>query len=39
MISLSATEINLTIIIDGDRLGDAMRALHAEFFDRTPEAA
>jgi len=34
MISLSATEINLTIIIDGDRLGDAMRALHAEFFDR-----
>ncbi|HKV49634.1 MAG TPA: aspartate kinase, partial [Gemmatimonadaceae bacterium] len=39
MISLSATEINLTIIIDGDRLGDAMRALHAEFFDRPPEAA
>lgn len=38
MISLSATEINLTIIIDGDRLGDAMRALHAEFFDG-PEAA
>ncbi len=38
MISLSATEINLTIIIDGDRLGDAMRALHAEFFDR-PEPA
>jgi aspartate kinase len=39
MISLSATEINLTIIIDGDRLGDAMCALHAEFFDRPPEAA
>lgn len=38
MISLSATEINLTILIDGDRLGDAMRALHAEFFDR-PEPA
>ena len=38
MISLSATEINLTIIIDGNRLGEAMRALHAEFFDR-PEAA
>jgi aspartate kinase len=38
MISLSATEINLTIIIDGDRLGEAMRALHAEFFER-PEAA
>jgi len=32
------TEINLTIIIDGDRLGEAMRALHAEFFER-PEAA
>ncbi|HEX5179936.1 MAG TPA: lysine-sensitive aspartokinase 3 [Gemmatimonadaceae bacterium] len=39
MISLSATEINLTIIIDAERLGDAMRALHAEFFDRRPEAA
>ena len=39
MISLSATEINLTIIIDADRLGDAMRALHSEFFDRRPEAA
>ena len=39
MISLSATEINLTIIIDGDRLADAMRALHAEFFDRASEAA
>ena len=39
MISLSATEINLTIIIDGDRLGDAMRALHAEFFERRTEAA
>lgn len=39
MVSLSATEINLTIIIDGERLGDAMRALHAEFFDRPTEAA
>ncbi|HEY7878769.1 MAG TPA: aspartate kinase, partial [Gemmatimonadaceae bacterium] len=36
MISLSATEINLTIIIDGDRLVDAMRALHSEFFDVSP---
>lgn len=41
MISLSATGINLTIIIDGDRLQDALLALHAEFFDRgrPPEAA
>ncbi len=38
MISLSATEINLTIIIDGDRLGEAMRALHAEFFERSVAA-
>lgn len=33
MISLSATEINLTMIVDADRLPDAMRALHAEFFE------
>ncbi len=32
MISLSATEINLTMIVDGDALAPAMRALHAEFF-------
>jgi aspartate kinase len=32
MISLSATEINLTIIVDADQLAPAMRALHAEFF-------
>jgi aspartate kinase len=32
MISLSASEINLTIIVDGDELTRAMRALHGEFF-------
>ncbi|MDQ6830333.1 MAG: lysine-sensitive aspartokinase 3 [Gemmatimonadota bacterium] len=32
MLSLSATEINLTIILDEERLAPAMRALHAEFF-------
>jgi len=32
MVSLSATEINLTIIVDSDALPDAMRALHREFF-------
>ena len=34
MISLSATEINLTMIVDADALDGAMRALHAEFFER-----
>jgi aspartate kinase len=32
MISLSATEINLTLIVDGDRLAPAMRAVHEAFF-------
>ncbi|HEU4641517.1 MAG TPA: lysine-sensitive aspartokinase 3 [Gemmatimonadaceae bacterium] len=32
MISLSATEINLTIIVDADQRAPAMRALHREFF-------
>ena len=32
MISLSATEINLTIIVNAEDLAPAMRALHAEFF-------
>ena len=32
MISLSATQINLTFIVDGDRLHDAMRRVHGEFF-------
>ncbi|MGQ0640078.1 MAG: lysine-sensitive aspartokinase 3 [Gemmatimonadaceae bacterium] len=33
MLSLSATGINLTIIIDGDRVAPAMQALHSAFFD------
>jgi aspartokinase len=33
MVSLSATEINLTIIVDGRQLQRAVRALHAAFFD------
>jgi aspartate kinase len=33
MLSLSASGINLTIIIDGERVGPAMQALHATFFE------
>ena len=36
MLSLSATGINLTVIVDGDQVAPAMRQLHAAFF---PEAA
>ncbi len=32
MISLSATQINLTVIVDDEQLDDAMRSLHAAFF-------
>ncbi|HET8771757.1 MAG TPA: lysine-sensitive aspartokinase 3 [Gemmatimonadaceae bacterium] len=32
MLSLSATGINLTLIVDGDAVNEAMRRLHAEFF-------
>ena len=32
MISLSATAINLTAVVDSGRVGDIMRGLHAEFF-------
>ncbi len=32
MLSLSANGINLTILVDGDQVGEAMRRLHAEFF-------
>lgn len=32
MVSLSATGINLTIVVDGPRMQEAMSALHAEFF-------
>lgn len=34
MLSVSATGINLTMIVDADRLQAAMRALHGEFFER-----
>lgn len=33
MLSLSATGINLTLLVDADALGDATRRLHAEFFE------
>lgn len=32
MLSLSANGINLTILVDGDQVGDALRRLHDEFF-------
>jgi len=32
MCSLSATGINLTIVVDGNKVNDAMRRLHGEFF-------
>ncbi|MDQ2890216.1 MAG: lysine-sensitive aspartokinase 3 [Gemmatimonadota bacterium] len=32
MVSLSATGINLTVVVDGAAMDDAMLALHAEFF-------
>ena len=32
MVSLSATGINLTVVVDGAAMHDAMRSLHGEFF-------
>lgn len=32
MLSLSATGINLTMVVDGDEVPDVMRRLHTEFF-------
>jgi aspartate kinase len=32
MVSLSASGINLTVVVDGDAMQDAMRSLHREFF-------
>jgi aspartate kinase len=32
MLSLSATGINLTIVVDDDQVKPAMKRLHAEFF-------
>jgi hypothetical protein len=34
MISLSATGINLTIIVDGDQLNPALDRLHIAFFGK-----
>lgn len=36
MLSLSANGINLTILVDGDQVADALRRLHDEFFSATP---
>ncbi len=38
MLSLSATEINLTLIVDDEQMVPAMRALHAEFFSGSADA-
>ncbi len=32
MISMGASQINLSLLVDGDRTADAVRALHATFF-------
>ena len=32
MLSLSATGINLTLIVDGDQVKPVMQRLHAQFF-------
>jgi aspartate kinase len=34
MVSLSATGINLTVVVDGAAMHDAMRSLHGEFFSQ-----
>jgi aspartate kinase len=34
ILSLSATGINLTIVVDGDQVNPAMQRLHAEFFGK-----
>ena len=36
MLSLSASGINLTVVIDADQVGAAMQRLHAAFFDEAP---
>jgi aspartokinase len=33
MLSLSATGINLTVVIDADQVAPAMQRLHSAFFD------
>lgn len=37
MMSLSATGINLTVIVDGKKVPEAMKRLHREFFGETKE--
>jgi aspartate kinase len=39
MLSLSATGINLTVLVDGEEVPRAMAALHAEFFGVRKERA
>jgi aspartokinase len=39
MLSLSASGINLTIVLDGDQMAPVMKRLHAAFFEReAPDA-
>lgn len=37
MMSLSATGINLTVVVDGKKVGEAMKRLHKEFFPEEKE--
>jgi aspartate kinase len=39
MASVSATGINLTLVVDADQVAPAMRRLHAAFFGAAPSAA
>jgi aspartokinase len=39
MISVSASEINLTLVVDAEHLRPAMSALHATFFGGLPPGA
>jgi aspartate kinase len=34
MLSLSATGINMTMVVDGEQVNPAMKRLHAAFFER-----
>ena len=38
MLSLSATGINLTMVVDDEQVKPAMQRLHAAFFDEATEA-
>jgi aspartate kinase len=39
MLSLSASRINLTMVVDDEQVTPAMRRLHAAFFDTTEAVA